>query len=240
ELSGQAETLKQLFNENFWIESEGYYAMALDRDKNPVKTVTSNPAHGLWARIIDEDKAARTVERLMQPDMFSGWGIRTMSKSSINYNPMSYHNGSVWPHDNALIISGLKKYGFNDEAIKVSSGLFDAALLYDYYRLPELFCGFTKRSISRPVNYPVACSPQAWAAGSIFMILQALLGIDVDATNNTVYVNNPMLPSWLKEVELHKMQVGKAALSLKFKRDGDITSLVVTEKMGTVRTVVTE
>lgn len=240
ELSGQAETLKQLFNENFWIESEGYYAMALDRDKKPVKTVTSNPAHGLWARIIDDDKAARTVERLMQPDMFSGWGIRTMSKSSINYNPMSYHNGSVWPHDNALIISGLKKYGFNKEAIKVSSGLFDAALLYDYYRLPELFCGFTKRSISRPVNYPVACSPQAWASGSIFMILQALLGIDVDATNNTVYVNNPVLPQWLKEVELRKMQIGKAALSLKFKRDGDITSLVVTEKMGTVRTVVTE
>lgn len=240
ELAKQAQALKKLFNEVFWIESEGYFAMALDRDKKPVKTVTSNPAHGLWARIIDGDKAARAVARLMQPDMFSGWGIRTMSKSSINYNPMSYHNGSVWPHDNAMIISGLKKYGFNQEAIKVATGLFDAALDYDYYRLPELFCGFTKRSISRPVNYPVACSPQAWAAGSIFMILQALLGIDADATNSTVYINNPVLPRWLKEVELHRMRVGNAAISLRFKRDGEITSLVVTEKTGTVRTIVTE
>lgn len=239
-LAKEAEVLKKRFNEAFWIPSEGFFAMALDRDKRPVRTVTSNPGHGLWARIVDDDKAAIMAERLMQPDMFSGWGIRTMSKSSINYNPMSYHNGSVWPHDNSLIIAGLKKYGFNREAEKVASGLFEAALHYDYYRLPELFCGFTKRSINRPVNYPVACSPQAWAAGSIFMILQAMLGIDADAPNNTVYVNNPVLPKWLKEVEVKSLRVGDASLSLKFRRDGDTTSLVVTEKKGNIRTIVTE
>ncbi|MHB1326197.1 MAG: amylo-alpha-1,6-glucosidase [Thermoleophilia bacterium] len=240
ELSKQAELLKKQFNEAFWMPREGFFAMALDHDKKPVKTITSNPAHGLWARIIDEDKAPQVAERLMQPDMFSGWGIRTMSKSSINYNPMSYHNGSVWPHDNAIIIRGLKKYGFNQEAARVATGLFDAALHYDYYRLPELFCGFTKRSISRPVNYPVACSPQAWAAGSIFMILQALLGIEADAPTNTLYVNSPVLPRWLNEVDIKSMRVGKAAISLKFRRDGDVTSFVVTEKVGTVRTIVTE
>jgi len=240
ELARQAEALKRKFNEVFWMPKEGYFALALDGDHKPVKTVTSNPAHGLWARIIDDDKAAQVAERLMQPDMFSGWGIRTMSKSSINYNPMSYHNGSVWPHDNALIIRGLKKYGFTEAAEKVATGLFEASLHYDYYRLPELFCGFTKRSISRPVSYPVACSPQAWAAGSMFMILQALLGIEADAPTSTVYINSPVLPRWLKELDIKGMRVGKAAISFKFRRDGDVTSFVVTEKMGNVRTIVTE
>lgn len=240
ELARQAEVLKQKFNETFWLPREGFFALALDKNHKPVKTVTSNPAHGLWARIIDDDKAVQVMERLMQPDMFSGWGIRTMSKSSINYNPMSYHNGSVWPHDNALIIRGLKKYGFIEAAEKVATGLFEASLHYDYYRLPELFCGFTKRSISRPVSYPVACSPQAWAAGSMFMVLQALLGIEADAPTNTVYINSPVLPRWLKELDIKRMRVGKAAISLKFRRDGDVTSFVVTEKMGSVRTIVTE
>lgn len=240
ELAGQAETLKKRFNEAFWMPEEGYFAMALDGEKEQVKTVTSNPAHGLWARIIDDEKAAQTVDRLMQPDMFSGWGIRTMSKSSINYNPMSYHNGSVWPHDNAIIIRGLKKYGFDEAANKVSTGLFDAALHYDYYRLPELFCGFTKRSISRPVNYPVACSPQAWAAGSVFMILQAMLGIEADAINNTVYVTSPSLPRWLKEADVNDMRVGKSTISLKFQRDGGVTSFVVSNKTGSIRTIVIE
>ncbi|MBE0428846.1 MAG: amylo-alpha-1,6-glucosidase [Thermoleophilia bacterium] len=239
-LARQAEELKKKFNEVFWMEKEGFFALALDGDKNPVRTVTSNPAHGLWARIVDEEKASVLAGRLMQPDMFSGWGIRTMSKSSINYNPMSYHNGSVWPHDNSLIIRGLKKYGFNEEAERVATGLFEAALHYDYYRLPELFCGFTKRSISRPVSYPVACSPQAWAAGSMFMILQALLGIEADAPANTLYVESPMLPRWLKDVDIKSLRVGKAAISLKFRRDGEVTSFVVTEKVGNIRTIVTE
>lgn len=240
ELNDQAALLKQRFNEIFWMPHENYFALALDRDKKPVKTVTSNPGHGLWAGIIDEEKAPRVAERLLQPDMFSGWGLRTMSKSSINYNPMSYHNGSVWPHDNAIIIRGLKKYGFNREAEKVATGLFEAALHYDYYRLPELFCGFTKRSISRPVNYPVACSPQAWAAGSIFMVLQALLGIEADAPTSTLYINNPSLPEWLGEVDINRMRVGPSTISLKFRREGDVTSFVVTEKDGTIKTIVTE
>ncbi len=240
ELENQAKSLKKRFNEAFWMPEEGYYAMALDRDKNQVRTITSNPAHGLWARIINDSKAGQVAERLLMPDMFSGWGIRTMSKSSLNYNPMSYHNGSVWPHDNAIIIRGLKKYGFAEAANKISSGLFDAALHYDYFRLPELFCGFTKRSISRPVNYPVACSPQAWASGAIFMILQAMLGIEADAPSNTVNVDSPSLPGWLREADIKDLRVGNATLSLKFRRDGDVTSFVVTSKDGPVRIVVTE
>jgi glycogen debranching enzyme len=240
DLAAQAELLKKRFNETFWLEPEGFYALALDRNKKPVKTITSNPAHGLWARILDDDKAEQVAERLLQPDMFSGWGIRTMTKSSANYNPMSYHNGSIWPHDNAIIIRGLKKYGFSREAERVATGLFEASLHYDYYRLPELFCGFTKRSISRPVSYPVACSPQAWAAGAVFMILQALLGIEADAPTNTLYINSPVLPHWLKELDVKGLRVGKAAISLKFRRDGEVTSFVVTEKTGNIRTIVTE
>lgn len=240
ELKEQAATLKHKFNDVFWMPRENYFAIALDRDKKPVKTITSNPGHGLWAGIIDDEKAALVAERLLQPDMFSGWGLRTMSKASINYNPMSYHNGSVWPHDNAIIIRGLKRYGFNREAEAVATGLFEAALHYEYYRLPELFCGFTKRSVSRPVNYPVACSPQAWASGSIFMILQALLGIDANAPANTLYINNPSLPEWLREVDVKGMKVGNSSISLKFRREGGVTSFVVTEKDGAIKTIVTE
>ncbi len=240
EVSAQANALKKRFNEAFWMPDEGYYAMALDKDKQQVRTITSNPAHGFWTGIIDDDKSGRVAGRLLMPDMFSGWGIRTMSKASLNYNPMSYHNGSVWPHDNAIIIRGLKKYGFTEAANRISSGLFEAALHYDYYRLPELFCGFTKRAITRPVNYPVACSPQAWASGAIFMILQAMLGIEADAPSDTVYVNSPSLPGWLRETDIRDLRIGGSRLSLKFRRDGDVTSFVVTEKDGPVRIIMTE
>ena len=203
-------------------------------------TVTSNPAHGLYCGIIDDDKAEHVGRRLLQPDMFSGWGIRTMSKGAVAYNPMSYHNGSVWPHDNAFIAAGLKRYGFAKATNRVATALFDAAVHADNMRLPELFCGFTRRSPSQPVAYPVACSPQAWAAGSPFLMLQAILGISARAHENLVTVNQPHLPPWLNEVELRNLRVGESSISLVFRRSGEITSFSLLDRKGDVRVVMEE
>ncbi|MHB8512387.1 MAG: amylo-alpha-1,6-glucosidase [Actinomycetota bacterium] len=239
-LTQQAATLKRKFNEKFWLQEERFYAMALDRDKNPVRTISTNPAHGLYCEIIDEEHAADVAERLLEPDMFSGWGIRTMSKAAAAYNPMSYHNGSVWPHDNAFIAAGLKRYGFHRRTNRIATALFDAAIFSQTMRLPELFCGFTRRSPNRPVSYPVACSPQAWAAGSPFLILQAMLGISARAHENLLTINSPVLPAWLNVVELKNLRIGSSTLSIAFKREGDMTSFSLLNKQGNVRVVMEE
>jgi glycogen debranching enzyme len=239
-LEGEAEELKVRFNEAFWMEDERFYAAALDADKHPVRTVMSNPGHGLYCGIVDEDKAVALAKRLLAPDMFSGWGVRTMSKSAAAYNPMSYHNGSVWPHDNALIAAGLKRYGFARSANRVATALFDAAISADYFRLPELFCGFTRRTPNRPVSYPIACSPQAWAAGSPFLMLQAMLGISARAHEGVLTVNHPHLPTWLNTVEVRNLAVGKSRLNLVFRREGEITSFSMLAREGDVRVVMEE
>ena len=223
-LRGQAHELRRRFDEAFWMEDEGFFASALDRDKRQVRTVMSNPGHGLYCDVIEPDRAAQLAKRLLAPDMFSGWGIRTMSKSAVAYNPMSYHNGSVWPHDNALIAAGLKRYGFVRSTSRVATALFDAAIQADYLRLPELFCGFTRRSPNRPVSYPIACSPQAWASGAPFLMLQAMLGLSARAQDGVLTVNHPNLPAWLHTVELRNLRVGGSRLSLVFRREGEITS----------------
>lgn len=228
-LAREAEALKERFNKIFWMEERGCLAMALDKDKKRVEAITSNAGQCLFGGIVDEKKAQKLVERLMQPDMFSGWGIRTLSKGAPNYNPMSYHSGTVWPHDNAIIVWGLKRYGFTPEAQRVISGLFDATVTFDYLRLPELFCGFSRRSPHPPVGYPVSCSPQAWAAASIFFMLQTILGLRPDAVNNTLYVN-PTLPRWLNEVKIEDLNIGQARLSIVFNRKGEETSYRVSEK----------
>jgi glycogen debranching enzyme len=219
-LRGQAHELRGRFNEAFWMEDEQYFAGALDRDKRQVRTVMSNPGHGLYCDIVDPDKGRAMAKRLLAPDMFSGWGIRTMSKSAAAYNPMSYHNGSVWPHDNALIAAGLKRYGFVRSTNRVATALFDAAIHADYLRLPELFCGFTRRSPNRPVSYPVACSPQAWAAGAPFLMLQSMLGISARAERN--------------------LRVGSSRITLLFRREGEITSFSLLEREGDIRVVMEE
>jgi glycogen debranching enzyme len=239
-LRGKAHELRRRFNEVFWMEDEQYFAAALDGDKRQVRTVMSNPGHGLYCDIIDHDKARALAKRLLAPDMFSGWGIRTMSKSAAAYNPMSYHNGSVWPHDNALIAAGLKRYKYVRSTNRVATALFDAAIDADYMRLPELFCGFTRRSPNRPVSYPVACSPQAWASGSPFLMLQAMLGISARAHQNLLTVNEPHLPPWLHTVELRNLRVGDSRLSLVFRREGDITSFSLLSREGGVRVVMEE
>jgi glycogen debranching enzyme len=239
-LDDDAERLKRRFNEAFWMEDEKFFAEALDADKRQVRTVTSNPGHGLYCGIVDEDKAVPLAKRLLSPDMFSGWGVRTMSKAAAAYNPMSYHNGSVWPHDNALIAAGLKRYGFARSTNRVATALFDAAIQADYLRLPELFCGFTRRTPNRPVSYPIACSPQAWAAGSPYLMLQAMLGISARAHQNLLTVNLPHLPTWLNTVEVRNLAVGNSRLSLVFRREGEITSFSLLSREGDVRVVMEE
>lgn len=239
-LRAQATGLRRRFNEAFWLEDERYFALALDGDKQPVRTVTSNPAHGLYCHLLDPEKAAEVAKRLLQPDMFSGWGIRTMSKDALAYNPMSYHNGSVWPHDNALIAAGLKRYGFHRQTNRITTALFDAALSMEYMRLPELFCGFTRRAPNQPVRYPVACSPQAWASGSPFLLLQSMLGLSALAHENLLTINSPVLPAWLNTVELRNLRVGDSRLSLVFRREGETTSFSMLQKEGSVRVVMEE
>jgi glycogen debranching enzyme len=239
-LMGEAHEMKRRYNEAFWMDDEKYFAAALDSGKRQVRTVMSNPGHGLYCGIVDGEKAPALAKRLLAPDMFSGWGIRTLSKAAAAYNPMSYHNGSVWPHDNALLAAGLKRYGFIRSTNRVATALFDAAVHADYLRLPELFCGFTRRTPNRPVSYPVACSPQAWAAGSPFLMLQAILGISARAHENLLTVNKPHLPTWLNTVEVRNLLVGGSRISLVFRREAEITSFSLLSREGDVRVVMEE
>ena len=239
-LRDQATVLRRRFHDAFWIEEDGSFAGALDGDKRPVRTPVSNPGHGLYCGIVDPRRAEPLARRLFEPDMFSGWGIRTMSKNAAGYNPMSYHNGTVWPHDNALIAAGLKRYGYLDETNRIATAMFEAAQFADYLRLPELFCGFTRRTPSPPVQYPVACSPQGWAAGTPFLLLQAMLGISAVAHENVLTVNKPHLPSWLNEVEIRNLRVGTSTLSLVFRREGETTGFSLLSREGDVRVVMEE
>ncbi|MGH2675769.1 MAG: amylo-alpha-1,6-glucosidase, partial [Actinomycetota bacterium] len=239
-LKDQATVLRRRFQETFWMEDEGFFAGALDGDKEPVRTIVSNPGHGLYCGIVDPRRAEAVARRLFEPDMFSGWGIRTMSKEAAGYNPMSYHNGTVWPHDNALIAAGLKRYGFLDATNRIATAMFEAAQYAEYMRLPELFCGFTRRTPSPPVQYPVACSPQAWAAGAPFLLLQGMLGVSAVAHENVLTVNKPHLPPWLNEVEVRNLQVGNSTLSLVFRREGETTGFSLLSRDGDVRVVMEE
>ncbi len=191
ELTLQAERLKKQFNEAFWMPEKRFFAVALDQHKHKVDSITSNPGHCLWSGIIDEGKAPLVVKRLMEPDMFSGWGIRTLSTEMVRYNPLSYHNGSVWPHDNSLIAAGMAQYGFHNEAKRIALSLFEAASTFPRYRLPELFAGYPRREYSFPAPYPAANSPQAWATGAIFHLLEILLGIkpEIERTNWEAHID---------------------------------------------------
>lgn len=239
-LEREAADLKELFNKTFWMPQENFFAMALDGEKKQVASVTSNGGQCLWSGIIDDDKAGQVVSRLLMPDMFSGWGIRTLSKGAGSYNPMSYHNGSVWPHDNAIILKGMCDYGFRQQAVVLAGSLFDTAIHHAYYRLPELFCGFTRRGSNWPVAYPVACSPQAWAAAAPFMLLQALLGLEPDAATGTLFIRNPVLPNWLNFVRIRGLAIGRARLDVLFKREQEVTSFTVVKKEGPLRIVMEE
>lgn len=213
-LLNEAEVLKKNFNELFWDEELSSYVLALDGYKKPCRVKSSNAGHCLFTQIADKDKAAILADTLLQSDMFSGWGIRTLSSESGRYNPMSYHNGSIWPHDNALIAYGLSKYGLQKHVLKVMDAIFDASLFIELQRLPELYCGFEKRPGIGPTAYPVACSPQAWAVGTVFMLLQSCLRIDIDAINKTITFDQITLPDYLNEIHLRDLKLGDKTCSL--------------------------
>jgi len=221
-LRAKAAALFQKFNETFWDEETGFYAYMLDGEKRKVMSVASNPGHLLWSGIVPADRAARVVARLMAPDMNSGWGIRTLSSQHPAYNPYSYQNGSVWPHDNSLIALGFKRYGFSAEAGRIAHDISEAASHFMLNQLPELYAGVERNRTSFPVQYLGANVPQAWAAGSCFALLQAMLGIQPDAPNDTLYVD-PDLPEWLPDVTLTDLRLGHRHLDIRFSRQGDKT-----------------
>jgi glycogen debranching enzyme len=232
DLRAQAQTLRKTFNEAFWMPQEGTFALALDGRKRQVASVASNPGHCLYCDIVDADKADALAERLMAPDMFSGWGIRTLSSQSPAYNPMSYHNGSVWPHDNAIIAAGLKRYGDTDATLRIATAQFEIASRARDFRLAELYCGFERTGKSEIVGYPVACMPQAWAAAAPFMLLQAMLGISPYAPAGMLAVVEPRMPEWLGRAALRNLRVGDARVGLAFSQAGGITGFSLLEQRG--------
>lgn len=208
-LTKQATDLKTAFNEKFWNEKLGCYVIALDGNKKQCETLSSNPGHTLLTEIADKNKAHKVANKLLSEDMFTGWGIRTLSKKERAFNPISYHNGSVWPHDNSLIAYGFSKYGMSKEVNKIISGLFDASLFIEHQRLPELFCGFDRRPNEGPTRYPVACSPQAWAVATVFLLLKATLRIEIDAINKCITFDNPSLPDFLDRLTIKKLELSE-------------------------------
>jgi glycogen debranching enzyme len=239
-MSQEAAALKQRFNERFWMDDVGFFAMALDGEKRQVKMACSTIGHALWSRIVADEYVPAVVERLAAPDFFSGWGVRTLSSEMPGYNPVSFYNGSVWPFDTAIIANGMKKHGYVQESNRLAWGLVEAAAAHEHARLPEAFCGFTRQAIDRPVAFPMACAPDASSAGALFLILQSMLGIYAQAEENIVYVHNPVLPKWLSEVTLGDLRVGRTTMRLRFRREGSQTTFSVLDKQGPGRIVVVE
>ncbi|HEY2619763.1 MAG TPA: glycogen debranching N-terminal domain-containing protein [Acetobacteraceae bacterium] len=225
-LRDKAATLFRRFNEAFWDEATGFYACMLDGEKRKVLSVASNPGHLLWSGIVPPERAARVVARLMAPDMNSGWGIRTLSALHPAFNPYSYQNGSVWPHDNSLIALGFKRYGFARQVSQIARDISRAAGHFLLNQLPELYSGVQRGDADFPVQYLGANVPQAWAAGSAFALLQAILGIALDAPGDRVFVD-PALPAWLPDITLLDLRLGRRSLDIRFWRDNDATRFEV-------------
>lgn len=230
QLRCQADSLKSQFEQNFWCEEMGTYALALDGDKRPCRVRASNAGHCLFGGIATPERAAAVARTLLSDDSFSGWGVRTLSSREIRYNAMSYHNGSVWPHDNAIIASGLARYGKKNAAVKILSSLLDSSVFLDLHRLPELFCGFERRTGEGPTLYPVACSPQSWAAGAVFLLLQACLGLDVQTNPSRVVLRRPMLPDTISTLEIDRLPVGDGQVGFALKRNGASVGVTVLYK----------
>src|SRR5579862_530155 len=239
ELTETAAILAQRFNAAFWIDELGSYALALDGDKRPCRVRASNAGHVLFCGLATHAHAHRVAQTLMDEASFSGWGIRTIAKGEARYNPMSYHNGSVWPHDNGLIAMGLARYGLKDALLKLLTGLFDAALFMEMKRMPELFCGFERRHGAGPTSYPVACIPQAWSSAAVFAMLGASLGISFDAEAKQIRFTRPLLPRWLERVRLRNVRLGSASVDLLLQRSRNTAALYVERRDGPVEVVVT-
>ncbi len=221
-LTAKADALFTRFNAAFWNEAEGFYAFCLDGNKAPIWTVASNPGHLLWSGLVPPERAGRVVERLLRPDMWSGWGIRTLTDQNPTFNPYSYQNGSVWPHDNSLIALGFKRYGFAEQVNLIAGDINQAASFFAYRQLPELYSGVRREEASFPVQYLGANVPQAWAAGAVFALLQAMLGIELDAPKGVLRID-PVLPDWLPDLVLRGLRLGADSFDLAFRRDGERT-----------------
>ncbi len=234
-LEAEANRLAERFEAAFWCPELKTYALALDGEKKPCRTRSSNAGQVLFSGIAHAERAAQVADGLLGPQFFSGWGIRTVANGEARYNPMSYHNGSIWPHDNALIALGFARYGLKRAVTQVFKGLFDAATYMDLRRLPELFCGFQRQRGRGPTLYPVACAPQAWASATPFSLIEASLGLEFDPEHGEIRLRNPTLPSFLDEVLLRNLQLGDATVDLKIRRHHDEVALDISRSRGTIQ-----
>ncbi|TYQ26264.1 amylo-alpha-1,6-glucosidase [Pseudanabaena sp. UWO310] len=238
----QAKDLKARFNRDFWLPDQNYCALALDGEGKPVDSITSNPGHCLNLGIFEHDKALMVAARLREPDMYNGWGIRTLSTLSPAYNPLGYHVGSVWPHDNSLIALGLRSLNLIDQSLDVAQGLINMTLSQPYHRPPELFCGYEHDGFSSPVQYPVACSPQAWATGTIFQLIAMIVNLVPNAPAQQLHIIDPALPLSIGNISIHNLRIGEAVIDLDFERSGirtsDTTTCRVNKKHGNLRIII--
>lgn len=233
----RASALREQFDRAFYCDELSMYALALDGEKKPCRVRSSNAGHALYTRIALPERAQRVGRELFSDGMFSGWGIRTLARNEQRYNPMSYHNGSIWPHDNAIVAAGLAEYGMKQEAARILEAMFDAAQFMNLTRLPELFCGFPREAEQGPTLYPVACSPQAWASGAVYMLIGSLLGLEVDALNERIVLRHAILPPFLDHLEIRGLAVGRANLDLRLDRYPHDVGVTVTGKRGSVEVV---
>jgi len=232
-LRQKADELYQRFNERFWMEDEGFYCLGLDGNKEQIRAIASNAGQLLWSGIVPADRVEQIAKRLFQADLWCGWGIRTLSAENPAYDPIGYHTGSVWAHDNAFIAAGLKRYGYHAEANRIAEGIFAAASQFQAHQMPELFGGIERQPESFPVPYVDANIPQAWAAGAMLWLVSSMLGFEADAPNRQLYVQ-PFLPSWLPDVQLTNVAVGEATVNLRFWREDEQTKWEVTQQNGEV------
>jgi len=234
----RADEVRLLVEERFWMEDEQFYAIALDGDGNPCEAIGSNAGHLLFTGLPSKARAEAVTKRLLGAEFRSGWGLRTLARGQARFNPMSYHNGSVWPHDTSLGVAGMAQYGERDAVGMILGEIYEAASHF-HMRLPELFCGFEREPGEGPIAYPVACLPQAWAAGSVFLMLQASLGVSIDALTKTVTVDAPALPTGIERLTVSRLQVGDATVDLAFERLGDQVVVMPRNRVGDVRVVTT-
>ena len=238
EFRQRAARLRERFEADFWLPDEAYYALALDREGAPCRVIASNAGHLLWTRIVSDSRAHIVARRMMADDMYTGWGLRTLASGERLYNPMSYHNGSVWPHDTAIAAGGMRRYGLVQPALTLATGLFEAVLQMEHMRMPELFCGFRRVEGYGPTQYPVACSPQAWAAGVVFMLIGSMLGLSPDAAENQLTLNRPHLPVWLSWIELRGLRLRDSRMTLRASQGQDGAAVEMLSRTGDAELVV--
>jgi glycogen debranching enzyme len=241
-LREEAAGLRRRFHSAFWCEAIGSYALALDGEGRPCQVRASNAGHCLWTGIASNDAAAAIARQVLAPSSFNGWGVRTLDEREARYNPMSYHNGSIWPHDNAVIGLGLARYGHSAEAMRILSGLYDTAKAMPMFRLPELFCGFPRREDEGPTLYPVACSPQAWASGTVFGLLESITGMGIGRDSGTgrvqVLFRNPVLPRRINLLEVTGLRLGEEEIDLQLHRSEHDVGVMVRRRTAGVDVVI--